>query len=81
MIYYSMTIAYSSISLLIFTKIKVEKYRNNLYYIFIFFRGLIPAILLVSLAFVQPQFSLILIVFYWLSLTLYSSFASPDEVT
>jgi hypothetical protein len=34
-------------------------------------------ILLVSLAFVQPQFSLILIVFYWLSLTLYSSFASP----
>ena len=77
MIYYSMTIAYSSVSLLIFTKIKVEKYRNNLYCIFIFFRGLIPAILLVSLAFVQPQFSLILIVFYWLSLTLYSSFASP----
>ncbi|BCU71100.1 hypothetical protein KN1_23970 [Stygiolobus caldivivus] len=77
MVYYSMTIAYSSISLLIFTKINVEKYKNNLYYIFIFFRGLIPVILLVSLAFVQPQFSLILILFYWLFLTLYSSFISP----
>ncbi|WP_286188768.1 hypothetical protein [Sulfolobus sp. S-194] len=77
MVYYSITIVYGSISLLIFTTNNVEKYRNSLRYIFLFFRGIISVVLLASLAFVQPQFSLILIVFYWLFLTLYSSFTNP----
>jgi len=72
-IYYSLSLLYSGISLFI-----TEKYKKgNILTFVLLFRGLVTAVVLLSLAFIPVNFSIIPITLFWLLLTLYGSFISP----